>query len=212
MKKTMKSLALVIAMIIGSNAAHAQAFDEGTKVFSLGYGFPNFTKSVFKALSSSSTDGSTKVTGAGPIHFRFEYGLSETWGIGASINFANAAWEDTYTGTVFNNVTQQNETKTFTDKWTRRALSALVRFNKHFPISDKADVFTGVGLGYNSVKNDYDSSNPDGIQFSVNNNLFPVGFEWTVGMRYYFTDNIGAYVEGGLAKSILQFGLAIKLD
>jgi opacity protein-like surface antigen len=211
MKKTMKSFALVIAMLLGVNAAHSQAFDEGTKVFSLGYGFPNFTKSVFKALSSSSVDGSTKVTGAGPIHFRFEYGLSETWGIGASINFANAAWEDTYTGTFFN-PNGVNETKTYTDKWARRALSALVRFNKHFPISDKADVYSGIGLGYNSVKNTYTSTNPDGVQFDLNNKILPIGFEWTVGLRFYFTDNIGAYVEGGFAKSILQFGLAIKLD
>jgi opacity protein-like surface antigen len=211
MKKTMKSLALVIAILIGSNAANAQAFDEGTKVFSLGYGFPNLTKTVFKAVDESFTDSELKVTGAGPMHFRFEYGLSETWGIGASINFASAGLEETYTATYFNETTQQNETKSYTDKQSFKSFSALVRFNKHWPISDKADVFSGVGLGYKSSKWSWDSDNPNSLEEDFDS-LIPIGFEWTVGLRYYFTDNIGAYVEGGLAKSILQFGLAIKLD
>ena len=34
-----------------------------------------------------------------------------------------------------------------------------------------------------------------------------MGFETTIGARYYFTDNIGLYAETGLAKAVIQAGL-----
>ncbi|MBL0138904.1 MAG: hypothetical protein IPP86_10295 [Bacteroidetes bacterium] len=35
-------------------------------------------------------------------------------------------------------------------------------------------------------------------------NPIPLGFETTVGARYYFTDNIGTYVEAGLVKVLFR--------
>ena len=38
-------------------------------------------------------------------------------------------------------------------------------------------------------------------------NVIPLGFESTIGLRYLFTDNIGAYMELGWSKSLMQFGV-----
>jgi hypothetical protein len=38
----------------------------------------------------------------------------------------------------------------------------------------------------------------------------PVGIEATFGTRFLFTDNVGAYVEIGLARAFFQFGVTGK--
>ena len=38
----------------------------------------------------------------------------------------------------------------------------------------------------------------------------PVTFELTMGLRYYFTENIGVYVETGITRSLLQGGITAR--
>jgi len=38
----------------------------------------------------------------------------------------------------------------------------------------------------------------------------PFGFEFTLGARYFFSNNIGVYAEVGAAKSVMQGGLVAK--
>ena len=41
-------------------------------------------------------------------------------------------------------------------------------------------------------------------------NLSKIGFETTIGMRYFLTENIGVYAEFGPAKSLIQGGLSVR--
>ena len=76
----------------------------------------------------------------------------------------------------------------------------------------KFDPYLGLGVGYRNSSYKYSSTDPnwDESTFTGFKNPFNFGGDLTFGTRYFFTDNIGAYVELGIAKSILQLGLTAK--
>ena len=169
MKIFSKTIAIIILFItfIGTDVK-AQCVAQGNSIFSLGYGFPNLGKSIYKALN---TNNDFKVKGIGPLHLKYEYMVSDKVGIGASINFVNY----------------------------------------HFVSNDNLDVYFGVGAGYRGGKTTY-TSVPNDPDFSFDTKIaIPVGMETTLGMRYFFTENIGAYTEIGLGKSLIQFGACFKI-
>lgn len=182
-------------------------WQEGDMLFAVGYGFPNMGKSVFK--SATGLDN-FKATGIGPMHFRFEYALSESFGIGLSSNFNKFgySYDDTWVTGYDVNGNPINTTYNYAYDWT--ALNVLIRFNKHWQAGSKADIFSGAGFGYSYRKIKFSSTDPDAIVTSYKNAI-PVGFEWTIGVRIFFTDAFGAYVEAGYAKDIIQVGVCYKI-
>lgn len=182
-------------------------WEEGNMIFCLGYGFPNFGKTVLQAGES---DLNWKATGFGPMHFRFEYALSEQWGIGLSSNFNKFGYSyDEQTQTGYD--AQGNPIYTmYNYKYDWTSINFLVRFNKHWAAGSKADIFSGTGIGYNHRSIKFSSTDPNYVDESLEN-LIPVGFEWTIGVRIFFTPNFAGYIEAGWAKDILQAGLCYKI-
>ncbi|HET6991936.1 MAG TPA: hypothetical protein VFJ43_11460 [Bacteroidia bacterium] len=181
-------------------------WNEGDMLFAVGYGFPNMGKTLLKSATGVLN---FKATGFGPLHFRFEYALSESFGIGISSNFNKFGWSDDYTGQVYNSTTGQYDDVVYheTVDWT--SVNFLVRFNKHWAAGSKADIFSGAGFGYNYRKYSYTSTEA-GASGSFKNPI-PIGFEWTIGCRIFFTPNFIGYVEAGYAKDIIQVGIAYKI-
>jgi len=169
---------------------------EGNIVFSLGGGFPNLSNFYF-AFHSARQD--FHMTGKGPYHAKFEYFISDEFGIGLVVNNSS-----TYGSWIYDDgIKQYNESLEY------HSTAFNVRINWHFFNNNGADIFLGSGFGYKYTTYTYLSENPNG-----NNKLdfgsFPVGFELTIGGRYFITDMFGFYLEFGLAKSIFQGGLSIK--
>lgn len=212
MKIFSKTIAIIILLttFIGSDLK-AQCVEQGNSIFSLGYGFPNLGKSIYKALN---TNNDFKVKGIGPLHLKYEYMLSDNIGIGASINFVN--FGATYTETTSGDSMDINENWihwTQTTKYTlaTKNYSALFRFNYHFVSTDNLDVYFGIGAGLRGGKTTY-TSVPKDPDFTFDTKIaIPVGMETSLGMRYFFTENIGVYTEIGLGKSLIQFGGCFKL-
>ena len=207
--KKIKLFAVSIVLALLSTNAFAQAFEEGTKVGAIGIGWPNIGKLLYAAdFAGSGTD--YKATGFGPLHGRFEFGLTDRFGLGVSINFVTygAKWTDV--NGIYNSTTGLYTTGNYEIKTT--ALAFLVRGNRHWDVNDKVDIFSGFGIGYGSRKTTLTSNDPNWIDDNTTTyeNLIPIAFEWTLGMRYYFNDNIGFYIEGGYAKDILQGGIVAK--
>lgn len=182
-------------------------WEEGNMIFCVGYGFPNIGKSLLKAEESYLN---YKATGFGPMHFRFEYALSEQWGIGLSSNFNKFGYnydEDVQTGTdgsgnpIYTRYNYQFD-------WT--SVNFLVRFNKHWAAGSKADIFSGTGVGYNHRSIKWTTNDPNYTDDEIGQ-VLPIGFEWTIGVRIFFTPNIAGYIEAGWAKDILQAGLCYKI-
>lgn len=176
------------------------AWGEGKIAISIGYGFPNLGKTFFKIYEN---EANYKATGAGPIHFRGEYGLTDKIGFGLSVNYISYGAE--WTGEDYD---INNNLVTYKYDFSYSSISIMPRMNLHFGTSEKVDPYWGIAAGYNIKNYSFTSTDPDFIETNTPG-LFPIGFETTIGLRYYFTPNIGAYAEFGLAKSIIQGGLAI---
>lgn len=171
------------------------AFGEGKMVISAGYGFPNLGKAVLVALVNDSAIN-VKVTGLGPIHFRAEYGLSDGVGLGVSVNYISCGI--TYTELPYEY------------KFSRSSLSILARLNFHFGTTETLDPYFGIGAGYKQATWKFSSNDPSYTGESAPG-FNPFGFETTIGVRYYFTPGFGIYTELGIAKSVVQAGLAVAL-
>jgi len=195
MKNKKLLISVIVAMAFITTNINAQAFDKGKIIVSAGYGF-GLGGAVWKTYEGYLNYSFSSL---GPIHGKFEYGVSEKIGLGLSINYRSykVAWA----------VGTNNE---YEAGWKGSSLSALARMNIHFGDSDKLDAYWGFGLGYRSNNFDYYTTYPNDPSVLTWKALVPIGFETTFGIRYYFTDNIGLYAEVGAAKSIAQAGLAVK--
>lgn len=193
MKKTAIILTLTLLLCSQSKTVSAQAFEEGGKIISVGYGFPNWLGSIFNAYEAY---GDYNATSLGPIYAKFEYGANDHIGFGLNLGYSstNVDYVDVYNYSIHYS-----------------SLSILARVNWHFGDSDKLDPYYGFGIGYRSSNWKYENNDPYFDDTYYDWNIFPLGFETTVGARYFFTDNIAAYAELGFAKSIFQIGLSMKL-
>ena len=215
MKKIILSI-LFVAVAAISNSTFARgggdnnSFGQGKMVISAGYGFPWLAGTVLSTYNANTNFTSSSM---GPIYIKGEYGVSDLIGIGLNVAYAKASlsYDDIYTGFDgnFNQVT-------YTDKWnlSYTTMSILMRMNFHFiHDNEKLDWYAGFGLGYRTGTwtESATSNNPSFTNSSVSTpNLIPFGFEMTTGIRYFFTPNVGAYAEAGIAKSPLQLGLCLK--
>jgi hypothetical protein len=178
------------------------AFQEGKIVFSVGYGFPNWGATILKTFDNNRN---FEVTGFGPLHFRGEYGLSDKIGFGLSVNYVSfaASWVD--------DINSNGNNIPYYYKVSSTSISFLARMNIHFATSEKLDPFWGLGVGYRSGSYKITSDDPNANNTVNLKNIVPVGFETTIGLRYYFIPGFGLYTEMGIAKSLIQAGLTVAL-
>jgi len=195
-------------MVLGMAAlkptqSNAQAFTDGSNAISVGYGFGSLGAAFYKTLLSSSDN--VKTSNLGPVYLKYERGVTDHIGIGLNIAYAANKASSDYIGydDNFNEVT-------YTESLTRTTLSVLARLNYHIGHSDKFDPYVGAGIGYRNASWKFKSTDPNYGNFTIPSFL-PLGFELTVGARYYFTPNIGLYAEVGAAKSVAQLGVTINM-
>jgi outer membrane protein W len=208
MKKLFFSAMLLIAASASVKAQDDMAFNEGQSSVSLGYGFLNPYKSLFKVTSLGGLFGgpSTKFSALGPIGVTYEYGISEKISIGGQVAYATMK-------NVSTTVNGISAGKDYISTEKLNQLSVILRGNYHFGKGAKFDPYAGLGLGYGNFK--YSVSDNDNN--TANNNLFNIsvpgafGFTGQLGAKYYFSDNIGAFAEiGYLAGSFAQVGVSFK--
>lgn len=199
MKKKIIVAALIAMSALGIQNVKAQAFEQGKSYVSVGYGFGNLTRALVKAVADNS-QGTLKMTAFGPAYVKYEYGVSDKIGLGVNVAYIGVKATETYDdglGTMY------------TDKVSFNSLSVLGRVNFHFATGDHVDPYFGIGAGYKTGGWAFSSTNP-GYDIPTNLKGGGLGFETTLGIRFLFTDNIGAFAEIGIAKSVLQVGLVGK--
>lgn len=187
-----------------------KCFGQGVVAFTAGYGYPSWGQVYFNlwaidyGLHSTFNDYTSK--GMGPLHFKAEIGLSKFIGMGLSVNY------ETYGGkwTKLYYVQANNRDEYFDENLTITSLSVMPRFNLHFATTNQIDPYFGVGAGYKTTTYKFHSDYSNALD-EYAEGYFPVGLETTVGLRIYFSDSFGMYMEMGLAKSLVQGGIALKL-
>ena len=132
-----------------------------------------------------------------PLYAKIEYRLLHHIGIGFDVSC------DDY---IANQVPLSSTT--FKNEYKGHTFITDLRINKHFHFFNKRlDFYIGAGVGYEiqSIVNIIKTQSLPKI------NTNSLSFELTLGGRFYFTKRIGIYIEGGIARSILQGGLAIRI-
>ncbi|MFN0203411.1 MAG: outer membrane beta-barrel protein [Bacteroidia bacterium] len=211
---------LFVGLFLCSPFLHAQVFEQGRAYLTLGYGFPNFNKS----LSNFALQGNTgiadrenvKVSGVGPLHLKGEYAVADKIGIGLSVNVVHfgGTWQKKVQ--VFNPNTGSATDYRFDYQEVLWSYAVNVRANYHFRLGGRFDPYLGLGVGYRGRYNKVTTNDPNpepstAIRDGNMSLLFPIGLESSLGFRFFFTEHIALYFETGLAKSLMQGGLTYKL-
>lgn len=209
-------LTLVSFIFLLNTTVQAQdesAFEKGTVVATAGYGFPDFYRTSLRV--SYNAYSSTKVSGIGPIILKGDYGIVKfKWGhsVGAGIviGYSSTNIKYTYIESKWNYGNGWNSyTYNQTDNY--RTITVGARGTYHFFTKEKIDCYASVGLGYNINSYTQTTDNPSGGYSRVGAARASVYSAINVGIRYYFTKNIGVYSEVGWDMSVpIQAGVAIK--
>jgi opacity protein-like surface antigen len=199
----MKKIVLSILIAL-SVSGYSQSFTTGNSNISAGYGIGNFIQSVFKSYQ---TYDNYAFKSLGPMFLKYEHALNDRLGIGVNVAYANASVSYLDKSHVVDSTSLTFYKQTI--KWS--TYSILARLNFHFANSEKFDPYWGFGVGYRGASWKYEDNDPNYDNDTQVSNFFPLGLEVTIGARYYFTPSIGAYAEFGIAKAIVQFGIAANL-
>jgi hypothetical protein len=199
----MKKILFFVLISLSINGLQAQIYPKGSVNVSAGYGAVAYGK-FFLDLATSGLDlknVSTNLTG--PVYLKGEYAVANNFTLGLNVNYSNTsgtftldslAYIGKYSGTIG-----------------LRSTSLILRANYTIPFAeDKAGFMIGCGVGYRDLRISYSDNDP---RTPVDGGVtipFPLTGELTVGLRYYFTDNIGAYVETGFTRSLIQGGITAR--
>jgi hypothetical protein len=150
------------------------------------------------------------------LHLKYAYQFTIMKEVYCSIgiNYANFAYKDMYVSKQFSN---DPNLSSDTTRLNFQSSSYLLRSDLNYYSDGKICIYTGIGIGLRTqhVTNAYVSYVDSVGKYTVEAgspkpNQMPVGFEATIGCKYFFHKNIGCYAEAGIAKSLLQFGIAIS--
>jgi hypothetical protein len=201
-------LMILLGLCMAPTNLRSQTVEQGNSIISIGYGFPNLGKGIFRSYASMPE---YKVRGFGPAQLKYEYMYTDQIGLGLSVNFVQ--FTVSYTGQYIDHTDGNGNPVYMTRTYSiaNTAYNALFRANYHLINDDKKDIYVGGGIGYRGGGFTATATPKDPNWAYGRLTPFPIGMELTVGARYFFTDNIGAYAEFGAAKSLFQVGLCLKM-
>jgi hypothetical protein len=203
-KKTATILFVFVSFLFSATNSSAQAWDDGSNVISLGFGLPP-SKRITDDFNSLKSFYDYKLSNYGTGVLKFEHGLHKYFGIGLNLEYSASRVTYKY-GTV-----QNPEDYIYTVDIKNKIFGGFVRFNGHFPIKDKIDIYGGVGLGYLYTINNYQDTNPTpSAELNQKKKVLDFDYQATVGVRFMIKENIGMFFEIGRATTVCQLGLAFK--
>jgi hypothetical protein len=174
MKKIHFSLLLVLGLLVGTQSYAQMAIDKGVKFINLGLGVGGYASAGGIAFGASA-----------------DFGVAPNFTVGGqvayrSFNYGYLAYNDKINYLYF-------------------AVRGSYHFNQLLNLStDKADLYAGLGLGYESVT--YSNSIYSGTAFG--SGIFvPIH----LGGRYMFAEKVGAFAELGTGIAPLMLGITFKL-
>ncbi len=201
----MKKLILFLSFVLLSVVSQAQsrAYDEGSHIFSAGYGIPNLLSVRFNI-----TGGGTGFNEApiGPIYLRYEYIASRLISVGFQL-----AYNRTDINYSIDYIDNNNQMMTGTEGCTITNLSAYTTVDFYWLRTGRVAFYSGLGIGYNDFKySEYsDDPNFDTSSFGRNiGNTIPIGGQMTaVGIKVDVSNGLGFYSSIGVGKSLFDLGI-----
>lgn len=205
-KSMKKIITLFLLTLFGFGTYSAQeegVMKKGNSSVNLYYGVNIFTGLYKNFLATNAIEAKYKQIG--PMGIVYEYLVTDGIGIGAEFGYSgySITFKETYSnsnGTV--------QTYDWEYKWS--TLRAMFRANFHFAKSDNFDAYGLVSAGYRQSKFSFTSNDPGAGSFNQNFAFVPFGIKPGVGLRYFFTKNVGINLELAIGTPIICGGLSFK--
>jgi hypothetical protein len=190
-----------VLFALSINAVQAQIYPKGTTNFSVGYGAFSYGNIILNLITRDLKD--VNINKFGPLFIKGEYAVADNFTLGLNVNSSSVS-----SGFKLDSIQYVGNYK---GDFSLRSTSIIARANYTIPFAeDKAGFMIGGGIGYRGARLSYTDDNP---QTPVDGGFslpLPVTFELTFGVRYYFTQNIGLYVESGITRAIVQGGITAR--
>ncbi len=180
------TLLLILAAALGAGPLHAQSFQQGSDVLSVGAGLGS-------AIGSFSYGSQTPA-----LSVQYEHGVWEIGGPGV-ISLGGYAGIKGY----------KYSTSSYKEKWNYTIIGLRSAYHYNGLRSEALDLYGGLMLSYNILHYSYKDAGGNGIS-GAGNYGSAAGFTLFVGGRYYFTPGIGVFAELGYGVSFLTLGLAFS--
>lgn len=210
-----KSLTIVSAFLLlltaQTNTASAQAVEEGNIIIEGYYGFPNLYTSIFKTTyANSGTSTDLTIKGLGPVGGRVEYLLADKFGLGLDVGFNNTKISYKDQVTEFDSNTGNSVVKTYNYDFSTQKIGVMVTMNYHFIDNDALDLYGMFGVGYGNRSYSFKSNDPNYSEGKVDSPI-PIASRLGIGMRYFFTDNLGVNLNLGVGQGgLMNAGISAK--
>jgi opacity protein-like surface antigen len=194
-------LLFISVCFLGTTQVKSQSIEKGKIIIDAYYGWPNMWTSFLKTtLDPAGTN--IKVGSLGPFGGRLEFLLSDKVGIGIDIHSA--------TSSVSWNATDSLSSVNYDYKVSVNRLRICPRINYHFNSNENLDFYGAFGIGYKNSNVKVTTSDPDYNENSFSITMTPVTWRAAIGIRYFFTENIGANLEMGLGGVLATGGISFK--
>ncbi len=162
------------------------SIEQGVVIVDAFYGYPYYNGIILKTLYQNV--GNFRTTNH--LGAKIEYMITDEIGLGLEITYAKASIN--YRDSLLQKYAEISK------------LRVLAKINYHFE-TDISAVDPYLTAGFGVRKN---TSYQNGIDLS--RDLFPVAIRVGAGMRYFFTDGVGANVEVGIGGPLMQGGVSFR--
>ena len=189
MKRTLTLLFIGLSAMF---SARAQEFQKGTNVVSAGIGLGS------SMLSYSGTSQSPGIS------LQYERGVWDVGGPGVISLGGYAGFKGyKYSG--------KYSTYSYEQKWNYTVIGVRSAYYYNGLKADKVDLYGGLMLSYNILSYKYSDNGPAGSYYSGSGSYgSAAGFSAYIGGRYFFTDNLAAWMELGYGVAYINLGVALK--
>jgi opacity protein-like surface antigen len=198
----MKKLLIALCLLGIIPASDAQSFTDGTNLFSVGFGIPPARRLIKEFDDTYKNNYEYKSNNYGTVVLKYEHGLVKYFGMGLNLEYSGAAASYKYNDPT-GNVSYENQVK-------RKVFDVYARFNGHYPVTDKFDLYGGIGLGYAYSISKYSDTNPSATNISRIEKILDFDYQATIGGRFMIKEKFGVFVEIGHAATTAQVGFTFK--
>jgi hypothetical protein len=183
MKQVIYFSAALLLFVFASQNSSAQAFENGDNVLSVGLG----VGSGYHGINYSSSPA---------ISIQYEHG---NWDVGGPGVISLGGFLG-YKGF-------RHEEFGYVEKWNYTVIGLRSAYHYNGIDAKELDVYGGLMLSYDilSYSNNFPAS------YNYGGYTSGLGISVYIGGRYYFTDNVGAFLELGYGISYATLGVAFKL-
>ncbi len=213
--KKLLFLGLFAATTVVSTNVNAQAVEQGSVIVDVYAGYGTVFNALFRSAYQG-VDADSKLSAIDAIGVRAEYLVSDKFGVGLDFTYSSIKIVDPYTSTVYtydqNGFITGSTAAVYEQTFSSKKIGVMASMNYHFLDNDKVDAYTNLGVGFKNRSYGYESTDPTQVSEDLGvGTLLPLALRVGVGMRYFFTDNIGINMNVGLGQGgWVNGGLALK--